>query len=50
MDKPATYTMRVQIAPWVAPFIAAMVRLSTTERFKSTICSFVNDHGIKLCP
>lgn len=50
MNKPATYTMRVEVAPWVAPFIAIMVRLSQTERFKATICSFVNDHGVTLCP
>jgi len=50
MNKPATYTMRVEVAPWVAPFISVMVRMSMTERFKATICSFVNDHGVKLCP
>lgn len=45
-----TMTVRVEVAPWVTPFIAVMVRLSQTERFKATISTFVNDRGIKLCP
>lgn len=50
MNKPATYTMRVEVAPWVAPFMFAMLRMSMTERFKATISAFANDHGITLCP
>lgn len=50
MNKAVTYTMRVEVAPWVAPFMYAMLRMSTTERFKAAISSFVNDHGITLCP
>ncbi len=41
-------TIRVDVAPWVRPFVAAMVRLSQTERMKATISTFINDHGISV--
>jgi hypothetical protein len=43
-------TLRVEVAPWVTPFVAIMVRLSQTDRFKATISTFINDHGIVRCP
>jgi hypothetical protein len=45
-----TMTLRVEVAPWVTPFVAAMLRLSHTERFKATLSTFVIDHGTVRCP
>jgi hypothetical protein len=47
-----TVTMNVQctIAPWAPVFIACMLRLSTTERSKVTMATFVIDHGVKVKP
>lgn len=47
-----TVTMNVQctIEPWVPVFIACMLRLSLTERFKATLSTFVIDHGVTVKP
>lgn len=40
-------TMRIEIAPWVQPFVAFMLHLSHTDRFKATLSTFIMDHGVK---
>ncbi len=47
-DKPVTVTLRTEVAPWVAVYIALMIRRSQTERFKATLATFVLDHGIRV--
>lgn len=42
------HTARVVFDPWVAVFIAAMVRLSKTDRFKATLSTFVLEHGVRI--
>lgn len=40
-------SVRLEVAPWVQPFVALMVRMSQSDRFKATISTFIIDHGIK---
>lgn len=47
-DKPAT--MRIEMSPWVAVYIALMVRLGQSDKFKATLSTFIIDHGIKAAP
>lgn len=48
MTGPVTMTLRAQVAPWVAVYIALMVRLSQTDRFKTTLAAFIVHHGVEV--
>lgn len=50
MDAPHTMTVRVEVAPWVQPYVALMVRICHSDKFKTTLSTFVMDHGVKLVP
>ena len=45
--KQVAMTMRVEVAPWVQPYVALMVRLCQSDRFKATLSTFIIDHGVK---
>lgn len=42
------HTARIAFEPWVPVFIALMVRLSQSDRFKATLSTFVLEHGVRI--
>lgn len=46
----ATYTIRIQIAPWVQPYIALMARLGCGQQCLVPIQEFIKANGMKVAP
>ena len=49
-DDTVTHSVRISVEPWVTAYVALMIRLSQTDRFKATLSTFIIDHGIKVTP
>lgn len=47
---PVAHVERVVVAPWVPVFVAMMVRIGQSEKFKATLATFVIDHGVTSAP
>ena len=46
----ATYIIRIQVAPWVRPYIELMARLGCGRQSLMPIQEFVKEHGMKVAP
>jgi hypothetical protein len=48
--KNVTMALRIEVQPWVAVYVALMLRHSRSDKFKATLSTFVIDHGVKALP